>query len=112
MNDEITYMSKLSDDELWAELGALDDNNIIPPPFKILVKRGKEWFENNKSEIREIVCNSEELSNFRNISDNNIYNVIASFGGIFSQNVSIAALVVLLSRIGLDKFCKNYIDEV
>ena len=114
MSHSIDEVVKMSDTELLAELGeaTCSDVGLFPLPLKAAAKAGREWFDQNREQLRTHVCADPKVrlyfSNESAIRRRTVLvlaiadTITASFGG-----VPVTIIGELIMREGLEAFCKS-----
>ncbi len=104
-HDDIKAKLLLSDEDLFAEVGASLGKGAT---FTDAIKRGRQVFENLKRELREKVCsNSKVIACYKGSKEDSVQAVAAIIDAIAGalHGIPPATIAILLYRSGLTKYC-------
>ncbi len=113
MKDSAERLSRLSERELYEELGLqLSGQAILPISRERLVEEARHWFREQKDRLRPAVCGDSKIRELmcdRSNSRRRVLLILAVADVIagFFTGVSPFVVAALLVREGLSSFCRD-----
>ena len=113
------FIQKLLDmeiDEIYEELGRqLQKQSAFPLSRKELIRFGKSWVHSRRSELTEIICESNEIKKLV-VSKAKIQNRITLITAIIDlissliSGIAATTIAVLIVKEGVYSLCEDYWD--
>ncbi len=109
MEEEIQKYIELSEDELYVELAlASEGAAALPMKVKDKIDIGKLKFHNTLNKIKGLICKPEVIEFLR--AEKDMVKLGIAIGNIISAvylGVPTVLIVVIISKIGVDKLCDH-----
>lgn len=115
----LDHLTKLSDEELFMELGEFlqeqeqDGSLARPPKASELIAKARGWIEGRTSEISSLVCNNEAIEAAvleEPTARERIVTLIADAISAAYVDFPVATLAEILFRSGVGRFCEKIWD--